>query len=406
MEKYTSCESASLTSVRPVRILMVCARYLPDLGGIETHVNEVARRLAGLDRFDITVLTTDRTHKLPRKEILQGVNVLRVPAWPRGRDYYFARQIASVVRQRNRWDLVHCQGIHTPVPLLAMLASRRANIPYLVTFHTGGHSLRYRNALRSIQWRLAGPLLRNAVSLIGVSRFEAMMISKQARLGSKSVSVIRNGGTLPQPTEGTTVVHGRIVTIGRLERYKGHHRAIEALPYVMRDIPEAHLIVLGGGSYESELRTLADRLGVSDRVSISQVAPADREGMADALTKASVVAALSDYEAHPIAVMEALSVGCPVVGYDTGGIGDLVAEGWVRGVQPGASAAAIAKTLIEAMSSRPLIDPAQLPTWDNCADQLMHVYLAAVTTAIQSCATEASNPRHPIAQHHNAKSRP
>jgi glycosyltransferase involved in cell wall biosynthesis len=381
---------------------MVCARYLPDLGGIETHVNEVARRLAILDGFEVTVLTTDRTRKRAREEVLEGVNVLRVPAWPRERDYYFAPQISSVVGHRDRWDLIHCQGIHTPVPLLAMRAARRAKIPYVVTFHTGGHSLRHRNALRSIQWRLAGPLLRSAESLIGVSRFEARTISEQAHLGSRSIPVIRNGGTLPPPPEGTAVITGRIVTSGRLEKYKGHHRVIEALPYVIHDISEAHVIILGSGSYESELRALASRLGVSDRVSIRHVAPADRAAMAGALAEASVVAALSDYEAHPVAVMEALSVGRPVVGYDTSGIGDLVTEGWVRGIRPGSSAATVAQTIVQAMSSLPLVDPAQLPTWDDCAEQLRRVYIAAAGTAPPSPSTEVASPQHPITHLQNA----
>jgi len=283
-----------------------------------------------------------------------------------------------------------------------MRAARRANIPYVVTFHTGGHSSKYRNALRSIQWRLAGPLLRNAESLIGVSHFEAKTISEQARLGRRSLSVIRNGGTLPPPPEGTAVVAGRIVTSGRLEKYKGHHRVIEALPYVMRDIPEAHVIVLGSGSYESELRALASRLDVADRVSIRQVAPADRAAMAGALAEASVVAALSDYEAHPVAVMEALSVGRPVVGYDIAGIGDLVTEGWVWGIRPGSSAATVAQTIVEAISARPLVDPAQLPTWDDCAKQLMRVYIAAASIAFPSCRTEISSSQHPIARLQNA----
>jgi glycosyltransferase involved in cell wall biosynthesis len=365
-------------SARPLRVLMVCARYLPDTGGVETHVHQVARRLCGLDHFDITVLATDRTRRLPRREVLEGVTVLRVPAWPRGRDYYFAPGIAAVVGQRDRWDLVHCQGIHTPVPFLAMLAARRVGIPYVVTFHTGGHSLRHRNAMRSTQWRLAGLLLRNAASLVGVSRFEAETMSEQARLEGKSVTVIRNGGTLPSAPAGTTPVSGRIVSSGRLERYKGHHRAIEALPYVMRDVPDAHLVVLGTGPYEAKLRELARRLGVFDRVIITHLPPADRETMARVLAESSVVAALSDYEAHPVAVMEALSVGRPTVGYDIAGIGELVSEGWVRGVTPGAPAISVARSLVEAMSVPSLVDPAKLPTWDSCAEQLAQVYMASV----------------------------
>ena len=365
------------TLERPLHILMVCPRFLPETGGTETHVYEVARRLAALGDFEITVLATDRSRRLPRQEVVEGISVLRVPSWPRRRDYYLAPGIAAVVRQR-RWDLVHCQGIHTPVPLLAMISARRAGVPYLVTFHTGGHSSRLRNAMRTTQWRLAGPLLRNAVSLIAVSRFEAVALTRHARLGDKRVIVIRNGGALPSPRTGTVAVPGRIVSSGRLERYKGHHRVIAALPHVMREIPEAHLLILGSGPYERNLYKLARHLGVSDRVSIKHVAPADRQGMATALAESSVVAALSDYEAHPVAVMEALCVARPVVGYDIAGIGELIAEGWVRGVPPGAPPATIARELIKAISSPSRIDCVQLPSWDSCADQLAHVYLSSL----------------------------
>jgi len=359
---------------------MVCPRYLPEVGGTEMHVHEVARRLSALESFDITVLATDRSRRLPRQEVVEGVPVLRVPAWPRKRDYFLAPGIAAVIRQRS-WDLVHCQGIHTPVPLLAMISAWRAGIPYLVTFHTGGHSSQLRNAMRSTQWRLAGPLLRKAVSLIAVSRFEAVALARHARLGDKRVTVIRNGGALPPPPAGTAAVPGRIVSSGRLERYKGHHRVIEALPHVMREIPEAHLLILGRGPYQSNLYELARHLGVSDRVSIKYIAPADRQGMATALAESSVVAALSDYEAHPVAVMEALCVARPVVGYDVAGIGELFEAGWVRGVPPGAPAAAVAQELALAMSSPSPVDHGELPTWDSCADQLAHVYLSSLGIA-------------------------
>jgi glycosyltransferase involved in cell wall biosynthesis len=367
-------------SERPLRVLMVTPRFLPETGGTETHVYEVSHRLAERGDFDITVLTTDQSRRLPRQEAVEGIAVRRVPAWPRGRDYYLAPGIAAVIGERS-WDLVHCQGIHTPVPLLAMISARRAGLPYLITFHTGGHSSRLRNAMRSTQWRLAGPLLRHAAALIAVSRFEAVTLARHGRLGDDRVVVIRNGGTLPSPRPGTAAVPGRIVSVGRLERYKGHHRVIEALPHVMREIPGAHLLILGRGPYEADLRQAARRLGVSDRVSITHVAPADRQGMATALAESSVVAALSDYEAHPVAVMEALCAGCPVLGYDTAGIGELVAAGWVRGVPRGAPAAAVAQELIKAMSSPAQVDRAQLPSWDSCADQLAQVYRSSLNVA-------------------------
>jgi glycosyltransferase involved in cell wall biosynthesis len=381
---------------RPLRVLMVCPRYLPEVGGTEMHVHEVTHRLSALGIFEITVLATDRSRRLPRQDVVDGISVLRVPSWPRRRDYYLAPGIAAVIGQR-RWDLVHCQGIHTPVPLLAMIAARRVGIPYLVTFHTGGHSSRLRNAMRATQWRLAGPLLRHAASLIAVSRFEAVALARHARLGDKHVIVIRNGGALPPPRAGTVAVPGRIVSSGRLERYKGHQRVIEALPHVMHEIPEAHLLILGSGPYERNLYQLARHLGVSDRVTIRHMAPEDRQGMATTLAESTVVAALSDYEAHPVAVMEALCVARPVVGYDTAGIGELVAEGWVRGVPRGAPAAAVAQELVKAMSSPSLADHVQLSSWDSCAAQLAHVYLSSLRVSPRS---RPSRPRTRDARGH------
>ena len=374
----------------PLRVLMVCPRYLPEFGGTETHVYETTRRLSARGSFEFTVLATDHSRRLPRQEVIKGISVLRVPSWPRGRDYYLAPGIAAVIRQR-RWDLVHCQGIHTTVPLLAMITAQRVGIPYLVTFHTGGHSSRLRNAMRTTQWRLAGPLLRNAVSLVAVSEFEAAALARHARLGAKPVVIIRNGGGLPSPRVGTVAVPGRIVSSGRLERYKGHHRVIEALPHVMREIPEAHLLILGSGPYESSLHKLARHLGVSDRVSIKHLAPTDRQGMATTLAQSSVVAALSDYEAHSVAVMEALCVARPVVGYDIAGVGELIVKGWVRGVPRGAPAAAIAHELVKAMSSPPLAEHPQLPSWDSCADQLAHVYLSSLGLATERRTLQSRN---------------
>jgi glycosyltransferase involved in cell wall biosynthesis len=374
-------------STEPLRVLMVTARYLPDMGGTETHVHEVSRRLAQMKDFEITVLATDRTRSRPRREVIDNVTVLRVPAWPSDRDYYLAPGISRVVGQRNKWDLVHCQGIHNPVPVLAMMSAIHIHTPYLVTFHTGGHTLSHRNALRATQWRILGPLLRRAASLVAVSRFEADTMSAQAHLRGKSITIIRNGGTLPPPPPDTQVIPGRIVSCGRLERYKGHQRVIEALPDVIRRDPEAHLIIIGQGPYETELRCCAERAGVADRVEIKQLEPSDRQAMAIAMAEASVIAAMSDYEAHPVAVMEALSVGRPVVGYDTAGIGDLVAEGLVQGVPPGSSASRVAEQLLHVMPiPTPTVLP-QLPTWDTSAEELGQLYLRTIGRQSRVAAT-------------------
>ena len=124
---------------RPYRVLQVVQRFAPELGGLETHVAEVTKRLAGSEDVEVTVLTTDRTGALPREDRVNGVRVIRRRSWRRDGEEYFSPGLVRVIR-RGGWDLIHVQGSQTTVPTIAMLAARSARIPYVLTFHSGGHS--------------------------------------------------------------------------------------------------------------------------------------------------------------------------------------------------------------------------------------------------------------------------
>jgi glycosyltransferase involved in cell wall biosynthesis len=361
------------------RVLMVVQRFFPEMGGIETHVAEVASRLAAAGEFDVTVLTTDRSGTLARAESRDGYQVLRRRSWPAEKDYYLSPGLAPVIA-RGDWDLVHVQGIHTFVPPVAMAAARASRTPYVLTFHSGGHSSAARRQARGLQWRLLTPLLRGADHLIGVSRFERSHFSEATGIEPSRFTVVPNGGALPPPAQEVTPRRGRIVSSGRLERYKGHHRAIEALPLVREQVPEADLLILGSGEYEGELRSLATRLGVADAVDIRHLAPTDRTSMARELGTASVMAALSTYEAHPVGIMEAVTLGLPVVGFDVAGTGDLVEDGLVTGLPVDASDRTVASALVTALEGtagrpgphRPVA--LELPTWETTTEGVAAVY--------------------------------
>jgi glycosyltransferase involved in cell wall biosynthesis len=366
------------TQSRPIRVLIVTARFLPELGGIENHVYEVTRRIAKRDEFDLTVLTTDRSGTLPIREEFEGFTVLRCRSYPRHRDYYFAPDLYRLIRSGN-YDLIHCQGIHTAVPILAMIAARRGRIPYAVSLHTGGHSSEFRHRLRNIQWRTLGPLLRRAEVVVAVSRFEQQIFRAACNLDASHLRIVRNGGDLPTGSVRTDPIPHRIVSSGRLERYKGHQRVIEALPIVQRSIPDATLHILGAGPYERKLRALIKTLGVDSSVAIEYIAPNDRKRMGESLHRAAVFAALSEYEAHPVAVMEALTLGIPTVGLATTGIGELVEDGLVRGILKDASPTTVANALLAALeSSYTSSSSTTLPTWDIAAEDLVSIYMDTV----------------------------
>lgn len=366
---------------RPFKLLMVTPHYFPYMGGIETHVHEVGRRLAA-SGVNVTLLTTvphTLPTLLPKEELVQGMHVMRVPAWPAQRDYYLAPEIYSIIR-REQWDLVHCQGCHTFVPVLAMLAAKKSNIPYVVTFHTGGHSSGFRNKLRAIQWRSLRPLLAGASRLIGVSNFEADYFRKILCLPLEQFSVIPNGASLPNIMHlpPRTSTQSLIVSVGRLERYKGHQRFITALPKIREQRPDAQLLILGAGPYEASLRHLARRVGVAQYVEIRAVPAHDRQAMAEILSQAALVGLLSEYEAHPIAVMEALALGRPVLVTNTSGLRELADQQLVRTVPLNGTPEEIAAAALSQIEE-PLI-PMQivLPTWEDCVEKLQAVHRACV----------------------------
>jgi glycosyltransferase involved in cell wall biosynthesis len=255
-----------------------------------------------------------------------------------------------------------------------MVAAIPRRTPFVLTFHTGGNSSAFREKARRTQFRLLAPLLRRAKVLVGVSVFEARRFEGILGLPEGSITVIRNGGSLPELRQPVQPEPGLVVSVGRIERYKGHHRTIEALPYLLKTRPEARVEILGAGPYEPELLSLAEELGVDDRVSIRFVPPVDRAAMAESIARASVLTLLSDYEAHPVAVMEALTAGRPAVVSRTSGLTELADLGWAVGVDQHAGAEETARAIERQLDDPVLPDPAELPTWETCVAGLADTY--------------------------------
>lgn len=364
-----------------LNVLMVTPRYLPYTGGLEIHVHEAGRHL--VERGNkVTILTTiphTLATPLPKEEMIEGMRVIRVPSWPPQPDYYIAPEMYSVI-EHGRWDIVHCQGCHTFVPPMAMLAAKKAKIPYIVTFHSGGHSSRFRNRIRSLQWKMLRPLLAGASKLIGVSHFEANYFRDLLGLPAQLFTVIPPPSTLPSliHLRENTSTQTLIISIGRLERYKGHQHLITALPKIREQRPDARLLILGAGPYEATLRKLAQSVGVAPYVQIRAVPASDRRAMAEILSQASLVTLLSEYEAHPVVVEEAVVLRRPVLVANTSGMRELAEQGLARAVPLKSTPQEVAAAALHQIEE-PCI-PAQLalPTWEDCTQKLEVIYRTCV----------------------------
>jgi glycosyltransferase involved in cell wall biosynthesis len=135
--------------------------------------------------------------------------------------------------------------------------------------------------------------------------------------------------------------------IARLEPEKGHQTLLDAWPYVLRDVPDAYLLIVGEGSRRDFLEHRAAANRVAHRVVFT-----GRRDDVPAVTAALDVAVLPSHrEAQGLSILEAMALSRPVVASDVGGIPEMIEDG-VTGLlvphdQPVELAAAIVRLLTD-----------------------------------------------------------
>ena len=364
----TNNDRAPLKTIQGARILIVTPHYIPYQGGVETHVREVAVRIARLG-IDVTVMSTDGNSNLPAHEYLDDVKVLRVAGYPRNSDLCFAPGIHRVIVEGD-WDLIHCQSIHTLVPAMAMYGALQRRIPYLITTHMSIHSSRIRNAMRPLQWALLHPLLKRAKFLIAVSEPEAVYLRKCLGYG-ESVQYIPNGADLPTVLQPAPVsACSLILSVGRLDPLKGHQRVIRAFSVLLHARPNLRLQIVGMGDYEDDLRKLIQDLGISDKVLIQGIPPNRRSDMSALLSRASLVTLLSDGENNPIAVLEALGMKRPVLVTNVPGLRQFADLGVATSVPLNGTPEEVAQAMLRQLDSPLIPQDFEIPTWDNLTERI------------------------------------
>ncbi|MFD8966327.1 glycosyltransferase family 4 protein [Streptomyces sp. NPDC059568] len=146
-----------------------------------------------------------------------------------------------------------------------------------------------------------------------------------------------------------------VVCVSRLVPRKGQDTLILALPAILARVPDAVLLIVGGGPYEGELRKLADRTGVAGSVRFTGAVPwaelpahfgaGDVFAMPCRTRRGGL-----DVEGLGIVYLEASATGLPVVAGDSGGAPDAVLDGetgWVvRGGPPAVAAEESAERIV------------------------------------------------------------
>ncbi|MFG2889506.1 glycosyltransferase family 4 protein [Streptomyces sp. NPDC048248] len=142
-----------------------------------------------------------------------------------------------------------------------------------------------------------------------------------------------------------------VVCVSRLVPRKGQDTLIEAMPAILAEVPDAVLLIVGGGPYDKELRALAREKCVGDAVRFTGAVPWEElpahygAGDVFAMPCRTRRGGL-DVEGLGIVYLEASATGLPVVAGDSGGAPDAVLDGETGWVVPGGSPAAAAERLV------------------------------------------------------------
>jgi glycosyltransferase involved in cell wall biosynthesis len=117
---------------------------------------------------------------------------------------------------------------------------------------------------------------------------------------------------------GTTT----FVTVGRLSPEKNHARLIRAFAQVHERHPDIRLVILGGGKLEQDLQELVVTLGLESYVTLAGQVDNPYAIMAES----DCFVLSSDYEGQPMVILEARTLGLPVITTAFSSVGDSVTE--------------------------------------------------------------------------------
>lgn len=116
--------------------------------------------------------------------------------------------------------------------------------------------------------------------------------------------------------------------VGRMQRWKGMHTLVEAMPAVLTRFPEAHAVIVGGDhaleeDYSDYLRGRIQALKIADRVILAGL----QRNVPEWMQAFDVIVHASDREPFGIVIVEAMALGKPVIAGAEGGPTEILSDG-------------------------------------------------------------------------------
>lgn len=282
--------------------------------GAETFLTNLCRCQIDLG-IDVEVISIGKPNP-EMKPLEKELESKRIPYIPwRMHPFPDPRESLKLLRffKEGHTNIVHSHGYKGNI-LLALLPKSARKIPVITTVH-GYTSSKTFSKLRLYQFA-DKLLLKRLDAVVLVS--EAVKHQVYENIIEKKLFVIRNGipSKIPASASDKLAILGEdyfnISAIGRLSEEKNFKLLISAMPKIVKEIPNAKLVIFGEGPLRNSLESLVNEMKLSDRVFL----PGFIDEPSRVYRQSNVIVNCSTTEGMPISLLEAIREGCPFIASD------------------------------------------------------------------------------------------
>jgi len=257
-------------------------------------------------------------------------------------------------------DIIHTHFDIPPGPMAGLRYAKKKKVPLIVTYH-GDWEAGYGGLIRRIGVAfhnkfLVDKLLSYADIIISPSEYyidrsrflwkykdKIVVIPNGINLGEFDIPYSKEECRKKLELPGDKKI---VLYFGYLSPYKGPDVLIKALPKIMEEVPDILLVFAGRGVMRKELEELSVKLGVKKNVKFTGFVEERLKLLYYKAADVFCLPSMMKTECYPLAILEAMACGLPIVASDMGGIPDAVKSGENGLLAPPKDSEALAEAII------------------------------------------------------------
>ena len=310
-----------------MRILYVIT--LPDIGGAQTHLLEVACAMQK-SGHDVQIVA-GKYGWLTEQLAIKGIEISVIDELVR--EISLKKDWATVYKIRNiikKWhpDIIHCHS--SKAGIVGRIAAFMEGVPSVFTAHgwafTEGVPF-FKRVLYSV---IENIMLNITSKCFCVSEYDRCLAKKWFLRDSHKIITVHNGigddglqrDAIVRMLDNGSIL--RLIMVGRFSKPKDHMLLIKSVYDINKKYPgQVHLSLVGDG----DLFAAANQYVVANNLGDFIVLLGESTCVDSLLTQSDVFCLISNYEGLPISIIEAMRAGLPVIASDVGGNNELVVDG-------------------------------------------------------------------------------